>query len=74
MSLAGVSMGNLTLLILYNVIFVLPLIIIILMFYRGMSAHAFEAWRLRHRKTMRGITGVVLLTLGIWMIWYIMTL
>ncbi|MBI4035143.1 MAG: hypothetical protein HY381_01990 [Candidatus Chisholmbacteria bacterium] len=70
MSLAGVSALNLTWLLLYNFIFVLPLLIIIFLFYKGLSAAAIEAWRLKHRRLMRLSIGLVLLILGTWMILY----
>lgn len=73
MSLAGVTALNLTWLLLYNFIFVLPLLVIIFLFYQGLSTEAVEAWRLKHRKLMRLAIGLVLLALGVWMILYRMT-
>lgn len=68
MSLAGVTALSLTWLLLYNFIFVLPLLVIIFLFYNGLSAHRIEAWRLKHRRLMRLTIGITLITLGIWMV------
>jgi len=70
MSLSGTSFGNISWLIIYNLIFVTPLIIILLFFVQGVSASAIEAWRKKHRKLMRLIIGVMLLLLGGWMLAY----
>ena len=67
---SGVTLNNLTLLILYNFIFVLPLAVIITLFYKGTTAHSFEKWRLKHRTLMRLLTGLLLVGLALWMVWY----
>lgn len=71
MSLAGVSLRYAWLLVLYNFLFVLPLIVILLLVAKGKAAHTIEEWRLRHRADMRLLTGLTLIGLGIWMIAYI---
>lgn len=68
MSKAGLTMTNLNFLLLYNFIFVLPLIVILYMVYRGTKAHVFERWRQEHKGMMRLLTGIVLLGMGLWMI------
>lgn len=70
MSTAGVSLPNIALLILYNLIFVLPLAVIVLLFHYGVGTRAFEKWRRKNKGYMRLITGLLLLGLAIWMIWY----
>lgn len=70
MSLSGISATSFGWLVLYNFIFVLPLLIIIFLMYRGMSADAFEVWRKKHRKSMRLAIGLVLVALGLWMIFF----
>ena len=70
MSLSGISASSFGWLVLYNFIFVLPLLIIIFLMYRGMSADAFEVWRKKHRKSMRLAIGLVLIALGLWMIFF----
>ncbi len=55
-------------LLLYNLIFVLPLIAIIYLGYTGLGLKRMEAWRQEHRGKMRLIIGVFLLILGIWII------
>lgn len=73
MSLSGVTVSNIGLLVLYNFIFVLPLLVIIFMMYRGLSAEAFESWRKKNRKFMRLSIGLVLMALGLWMIFFRLT-
>ena len=58
-------------LLLYNLVFILPLFIIIGLSYFGTSSAAFEAWRKKHRALMRGVIGVFLLVLGVYMIYSI---
>ncbi len=70
MTLSGVSMSNVTFLILYNFIFVLPLIIILFAMYFGVSAETFEKWRKKNRGLMRLFIGLVLVAMGLWMILY----
>lgn len=70
MSFSGVSLNHITMLILYNVIFVLPLFGILFAMYRGVGDKKMHAWREKHKKLMRLLTGVVLIGMGIWMIWF----
>ncbi|MBI2147687.1 hypothetical protein HYU19_04380 [Candidatus Woesearchaeota archaeon] len=72
MSFAGITTSHLFFLILYNIIFVLPLIIILVGVVNGMSAAAFEAWRKKHRILMRLAAGALLIVMGVWMIGYIL--
>lgn len=71
MSLSGYTLSNWTLLILYNIIFVFPLILILLGVYRGMSTDTFHRWHQKHKRWMRLATGLVLLALAAAMILYI---
>jgi len=57
-------------LLLYNFIFVLPLIIILILAYLGTSVKAMREWKMKHRKWMRLSTGIVLVALGILLILY----
>ena len=59
-SLSGLTVGNTTLLLIYNFIFVLPLIIILWLVYKGMSTSKFEEWRQKHKKWMRMAIGLTL--------------
>lgn len=70
MTLSGLSISNFTLLILYNIIFVAPLVIILFAMYFGVSAEKFESWRKDNRGLMRLFIGLVLLAMGLWMIFY----
>ncbi len=55
-------------LLLYNLIFVLPLFIILGLVYFGISAKQMEEWRNKNRKWLRLVLGVGSLTLGVLMI------
>ena len=51
-------------LILYNLIFVLPLIVILLLVAFGLDPARADAWRIRHRRVLRLIVGVAMIVLG----------
>ena len=70
-SLSGISINNIILLIIYNIIFVLPLIIILWFVYRGLSTKKFEQWRQKNKKWMRLAIGLTLLILAAAMILFI---
>ena len=55
-------------LLLYNLIFVLPLVIITFLVYRGESTEFLHAWTNKNKKWMKLIAGVVLILLA----WYIL--
>jgi cytochrome c biogenesis protein CcdA len=67
----GEFLQGITLLLLYNLIFVLPLFFIIGIAYFGKASKALEAWRQKHKGTMRLVTGIFLIALGLAMIYYI---
>jgi len=73
MSLSGLSAANFTFLLIYNFIFVLPLLVIIFLMYKGISAEKFESWRKKNRKNMRLAIGLMLMALGLWMIFFRLT-
>lgn len=58
-------------LLLYNLVFIAPLLVIIGLVYTGKSSATLEEWRKRHRRTMRLVVGLFLLSLGAYM-FYIM--
>ncbi len=68
MSLSGVNPESITLLVAYNVIFVLPLIVILFLFHHGITGEQLESWRKKNRRLMRLSIGLLLLFLGGWMI------
>ncbi len=68
MSKAGVTAGHVGYLVLYNVIFVLPLFIILIMVCRGSSTEAFHDWKEKHKGMMRLLTGLLLVALAVWMV------
>jgi len=51
-------------LILYNIIFVMPLIVILLMVYFGVKVQVIKRWKQRNRAYMRLATGIILILLG----------
>ena len=55
-------------LLLYNVIFVLPLFVILGIVYKGISPEKVEKWRVGKRKWMKLVMGLVMLLLGIAML------
>ena len=59
------------LLLLYNLIFVLPLFVLIALVYVGKTSKSLEKWRKEHRGLMRLGVGLFLLALGMYMIWSI---
>ena len=58
----------LPLLLLYNLVFVLPLALIVALAYNGVDMKRLEGARKEHRGRMRLAVGAVLLTIGIWII------
>ena len=70
--LALLSGGNyaegIPMLLLYNLIFVLPLFIIIALVYFGHTSHNLEKWRKEHRGLMRLGIGLFLLAFGVYLI------
>lgn len=73
LSLSGAAFTAATavsLLGLYNLIFVAPLVVILYLFYRGADSEKIEAWRRKHRHLMRALIGLMLIGLGVWMIWF----
>ena len=67
----GDFMSGVPLLLLYNLIFILPLFVIMGLVYFGKSSKVLEEWRLKHRGTMRLAVGLFLIALGIYMIYTI---
>ena len=57
------------LLLLYNLVFILPLLFIIGLAYFGTSSEKLEEWRKEHRGLMRLGIGLALLALGFYMIY-----
>ncbi len=69
---AGQYAAGIPLLLLYNVIFILPLIILIGLVYAGNASKKLEKWRKKERGLMRLLIGVFLLLLGLYMVWAIL--
>lgn len=55
-------------LIIYNLIFVLPLVIILLLAYFGTTVTNLEKWKDKNKKFMRLASGILMITLGVLLI------
>ena len=67
MSQSGVQFYSaLMLLLLYNLVFVVPLIVIIYLAYKGIGYKKMELWRREHKGRMRLAVGLMLLGIGTW--------
>jgi len=58
-------MAGLPYLVLYNLIFVLPLVLVTLLVAYGISPDRAERWRTENKRTIRIIIGVILVALGL---------
>lgn len=65
----GSFSSGIPLLLLYNLIFVLPLFVIIGLVYFGKTSKGLEKWRKKHRGLMKLVIGLFLLALGIYMVY-----
>ncbi|MFA7304301.1 MAG: cytochrome c biogenesis protein CcdA, partial [Methanoregula sp.] len=52
-------------LVLYNLIFVLPLVVILLLVAFGLDPGQADVWRVRHRRVLRLIVGIAMILLGV---------
>lgn len=71
LNLLGSSMtftGGISYLLLYNLIFILPLIVVIGAVYYGLPVENAEGWRARNMRKLRLVSGIVLLATGILML------
>ncbi|MBI2546326.1 hypothetical protein HYV81_04045 [Candidatus Woesearchaeota archaeon] len=69
---SGDYSSGIPLLLLYNLIFILPLFVIIFLVYMGHTSKKLEAWRKEHRGLMRLGIGLFLLALGGYMLWSVL--
>jgi len=68
LSYTGDHYLNLVYLLLYNLIFVLPLIVILHLAYKGKSLKKIEKWRAKNRALARLIMGIFLIGMGVFII------
>ncbi|MEK6916639.1 MAG: GAP family protein [Nanoarchaeota archaeon] len=61
----GLSWKVFWLLVIYNIIFVMPLLVILFLVYFGMDADKISKWKDDKKKWMRLFAGLLLITLGI---------
>lgn len=71
MQRTGLTLDNFSLLLLYNIIFVLPLFAILFVVASGKELHEVETWRQKHRKLMRLLIGLALMILAAWMVYIV---
>lgn len=71
-ALTGLTANNFLLLVIYNLLFVLPLVVILFLIHRGGQTEKFEKWREQYRGYMRLAIGLLLVALGGWMIMFIL--
>ena len=69
----GQFVDAIPLLLLYNLIFILPLFIIIGLAYAGTSVKSLRSWREEHRGLMRLGIGIFLILLGLYMLYTVST-
>jgi cytochrome c biogenesis protein CcdA len=72
MSYSGLTLSNFTLLVLYNLIFIAPLILILVLFYRGTDSSRIRHWVKRFKPRMRLFTGLLLIGLAAWMVAFVL--
>lgn len=68
MAFEGFTAKNIAFLTLYNIIFVLPLIAIMLLAYKGMSTFEFKRWYINNKGRMRLAIALVLVGMGVWLL------
>ena len=68
MASSGLSVSNITMLIVYNILFIAPLIVILILFYRGMRSKIIDIWIQKYKPYMRLMTGSLLVALCTWMV------
>ncbi|MBI4017492.1 MAG: hypothetical protein HY366_00940 [Candidatus Aenigmarchaeota archaeon] len=66
---AGHYTEGIPLLLLYNLVFILPLFVILGLVYAGHTSASLEKWRKENRGLMRLLIGLFLVGLGAYMIW-----
>jgi cytochrome c biogenesis protein CcdA len=65
MSRSYTLMEGLPYLVLYNIVFVLPLVLILILVAYGISPERANAWRLLHRRKLRLIVGLAMIVIGV---------
>ena len=71
LAILGLVSSNYTLaeglpyLILYNLIFILPLVVILVLVTFGLNPEHADAWRVRHRRALRLLVGIAMILLGV---------
>ena len=58
-------MSGLPYLMLYNLVFILPLALVVLLVAYGVSPERANTWRLEHRRILRLVVGIAMIGLGL---------
>jgi cytochrome c biogenesis protein CcdA len=58
-------MAGLPWLVLYNIVFVLPLVLVPLLVAYGISPERAERWRTENKRMVRVVIGIILVALGV---------
>jgi cytochrome c biogenesis protein CcdA len=58
-------MSGLPYLLLYNLVFILPLALVVLLIAYGVSPERANTWRLEHRRILRLVVGIAMISLGL---------
>ena len=69
MSSSGFNISNVWFLLFYNLVFILPLAVILASVAYGADLNSFKSWREEHRGLMRLVIGVLLILMGVWMLY-----
>ena len=65
MSRSYTLMEGLPYLVLYNIVFVLPLVLILTLVAYGISPERANEWRVLHRRKLRLIVGLAMIAIGV---------
>lgn len=68
MSASGFTFSNMTMLVVYNLLFITPLVIILILFYRGTKSQTIDIWVKKYKPYMRLLTGLLLVGMAAWMV------
>lgn len=58
-------------LLVYNILFVMPLIVILFLFAYGMTEETLKSWLDKHKKTMKLAMGIIMIILAVVMFWFL---
>ncbi len=68
MAESGLALKNIQMLILYNLLFIAPLFIILVLFCRGTESHTIDRYVQKYKPYMRLLTALLLIWMAAWMV------